>query len=148
MNLTPAELNSGNLPPSSFGKMSPACSTPEITHSVVSLLALPEKVTRSSLQGANGQTLVLCLDPKGQSRGGCLTPNFSEWPNAAAVCSLSQVLETGSIPQRFFLSSKACAGILRRAEARGKTLPVALHRALTAVAFPEPTRLAGDTSSQ
>jgi hypothetical protein len=61
-------------------------------------------------------------------------PNISAWPNDAAVCSLSQVLETGSIPQRFFLSAKACAGILRRAEKRGKELPMPLRIALTAVA--------------
>ena len=48
--------------------------------------------------------------------------------------SLSQVLEKGSIPQRFFLSSTACAGILRRAEKRGKSLPPSLHAALAAVA--------------
>jgi site-specific DNA-cytosine methylase len=39
-------------------------------------------------------------------------------------------LETGDLPQRFFLSAKACAGILRRAEKRGKTLPSALQQAL------------------
>ena len=38
------------------------------------------------------------------------------------------------MPQRFFLSAKACAGILRRAENRGKKLPQQLQAALTAVA--------------
>jgi hypothetical protein len=48
---------------------------------------------------------------------------------------LSDVLEpTGSVPPRFFLSPKACAGILRRAEKRGKKLPEALDRALRAAA--------------
>ena len=91
-------------------------------------------MTRSSRQGADGQTLVLLMAPKEQSRGESSTPNISEWPNDAAVCSLSQVLEQISIPQRFFLSSKACAGILRRAEKRGKQLPPQLQAALTAVA--------------
>jgi hypothetical protein len=54
-------------------------------------------------------------------------PNISAWPNDAVVCSLSQVLEQGSIQRRYFLSSKACEGILRRAEKRGKTLPAALR---------------------
>ena len=58
-------------------------------------------------------------------------PNISEWPNDAAVCLLSQVLETGLIPQKYFLSPKACAGILRRAEKRGKALPTLLHQALS-----------------
>jgi hypothetical protein len=62
------------------------------------------------------------------------TLNGSEWPSAAVVCSLSDILETGSVPQRFFLSAKACAGILRRAGKRGKALPLALEAALQAVA--------------
>lgn len=68
-----------------------------------------------------------------------LTLNTSEFPSGAGACSLSDVLETGEVPQRFFLSPKACAGILRRAAKRGKTLPPMLHRALERVAggFPE-----------
>jgi hypothetical protein len=50
----------------------------------------------------------------------CLTLSTSEWPSDAAVCSLSDILETGDLPQRFYLSQRACAGILRRAERRGK----------------------------
>jgi hypothetical protein len=42
-------------------------------------------------------------------------------------------LETGDLPQRFFLSEKACAGILRRAEKRGKKLPEPLRLALNQV---------------
>jgi hypothetical protein len=77
------------------------------------------------------------MDPKEQSRGGSWTPNISAWPNDAAVCSLSQVLEKDSIPPRYFLSEKACAGILRRAEARGKTLPEQLLSALRSSADAE-----------
>lgn len=51
-----------------------------------------------------------------------------------SVCSLSDVLETGEVPQRYFLSARACAGILRRAAARGRVLPPHLHAALKAVA--------------
>lgn len=80
--------------------------------------------------GGGGRTLVVCMDQREQSRGGCWTPNISAWPNDAAVCSLSQVLMEGSIPPRYFLSATAAAGILRRAEARGKTLPAPLLSAL------------------
>jgi DNA polymerase III epsilon subunit-like protein len=59
-----------------------------------------------------------------------------------SVCSLSDVLETGEVPQRYFLSARACAGILRRAEARGRALPPHLLAALKAVA--EAGTLAGD----
>jgi hypothetical protein len=43
-------------------------------------------------------------------------------------------LETGVVPQRFFLSAKACDGILRRAAKRNKKLPLALEAALRQVA--------------
>jgi len=52
------------------------------------------------------------------------------------VCSLSDTLETGDLPQRFFLSATACQGILRRAEKRGKVLPPMLEKALQAVSGP------------
>ena len=63
-----------------------------------------------------------------------LTLNTLEFHSAAAVCSLSDALETGDVPQRYFLSATACRGILRRAEKRGKSLPPALFAALTAAA--------------
>ena len=61
---------------------------------------------------------------------GSWTLNTSEFPNAVVESSLSQVLEVGTLPPRFFLSPKACAGILRRAERRGKKLPPMLEQAL------------------
>ena len=67
----------------------------------------------------------------------CWTHNSSEFPNDAVVCSLSDVLETGDVPRRFYLSAKACRGILRRAEKRGKALPPLLASALIAVASQE-----------
>ena len=54
------------------------------------------------------------------SRGACLTLSFSEHHNDAVESSLSGILETGAIQQRYFLSAKACAGILRRDGRRGK----------------------------
>jgi len=63
------------------------------------------------------------------------------------VCSLSDILEPPiSIPQRFYLTAKACAGILRRAEKRGKELPQLLQRALAAVAGSAPTSTATEDS--
>lgn len=56
-------------------------------------------------------------------------------PNADAVCSLSDVLETGDVPQRYYLSGRACAGILRRAEKRERELPLSLRLALERVAL-------------
>ena len=65
------------------------------------------------------------------------TLSTSEWPSDAVVCSLSDTLETGTVPQRFFLSATACQGILRRADKRGKELPPALQAALEQVAGPQ-----------
>lgn len=124
-----------NLLSLSSGKMYPESCLQRITPSGVSWADLLGVMGHWSLQGqGDGQTLVMCLDPDAQSRGGCWTPNISAWPNAAAVSTLSRVLETGSIPQKYFLSSTACAGILRRAAKRGRTLPEPLRRALEEVA--------------
>ena len=75
--------------------------------------------------------------------------SMSEWtaipaqcPSDDGVCSLSDVLETGDVPRRFYLSAKACKGILRRAEKRGKDLPQQLAAALQAVAGLEQTSIA------
>jgi len=68
-----------------------------------------------------------------------LTLNTSEFPSDGVACSLSQILEDGNVPQRYFLSVRACAGILRRAENRGKTLPVQLAEALSRAASEPPT---------
>ena len=130
MQLTMFEPAEASPPPSSSGKTSPVFSPRKTTPSGAFWLGLPEKMSRFNRQGKNGRTLVVCMDPRGQSLGGPWTPNISDWPNDAAVCSLSQVLETGSIPQRYFLSGTACAGILRRAAQKKVQLPEALRQAL------------------
>lgn len=79
------------------------------------------------------------------SRGGFLTLNFTEWPNDAGVCSLSEVLET-DVPQKFFLSPAACRGILRRAAKRGRELPPALRAALQNTAGEAPETTAAPTT--
>lgn len=62
--------------------------------------------------------------------GPCWTRSGLEWRSGAVACLLSSILETGPVDPRFFLSAKACQGILRRAEKRGKVLPVLLRVAL------------------
>lgn len=63
----------------------------------------------------------------------CLTLNTSEWPSDGVAFSLSDTLEIGDVPQRFFLSAKACAGILHRAKKAANEIPALLHRCLKAV---------------
>jgi len=65
---------------------------------------------------------------------GFLTLNLPEFHSGAAASSLSDILETGDLPPRYFLSRKACRGILRRAEKRGKELPRSLKSALEQIA--------------
>lgn len=134
MFLTKPEEETVNQNQSSCGKMYQECSIPKTTPSDASLVHYAGKILHSSHQGLNGRTLVMCLDPKEQSRGVSSTPNISEWPNAAVVCLLSQVLEKGSIPSKYYLSPKACEGILRRAEVRGAVLPTQLVSALRSTA--------------
>ena len=60
-----------------------------------------------------------------------MTLSGSEFRRGGSACFLSDVLETGEVPDRYFLSPVACAGILRRAEARGKEIHPLLKEALT-----------------
>lgn len=71
--------------------------------------------------------------------GEYLTLNTSEhnvftgpFPNGDGVSCLSDIVEIGNIPPKYWLSRMACLGILRRAERRGRALPEPLRRALEA----------------
>ena len=62
-------------------------------------------------------------------RGGASTLNTGVSPRGAKESSLSQILQADP-PLKYYLSPKACLGILRRAFERGKELPKKLERAL------------------
>ena len=62
-------------------------------------------------------------------RGGASTLNTGVSPKDAKESSLSQILQADP-PLKYYLSPKACLGILRRAFERGKELPQKLERAL------------------
>lgn len=72
------------------------------------------------------------------ANGECLTLSMCEWNvslvpfrSVDGVCSLSDILQpTAEVAGRYYLSRKACEGILRRAESRGKELPEILRIAL------------------
>ena|GEM_PF-2083856 len=63
------------------------------------------------------------------SLGGCAMPSILESPNVGVESSLWQVMESNA-PPKYYLSKKACEGIIRRAANRGKTLPRLLEMAL------------------
>jgi len=101
-----------------------------------------EQMLRCCPVEADGQTQALLLDPGDRLLGASLTPNISGWPKEGGEygflrVTLSEVLETGPVPERYFLSQAACAGILRRAERRGKKLPPRLETALRDVSGPQ-----------
>jgi hypothetical protein len=88
----------------------------------------------STYRETDGKRPVLLSARTDSSSGACWTRNSSDWPSDASVCLLFSILETGPVARRYFLSPKACAGVLRRAEKRGKALPEALREALQSVA--------------
>lgn len=81
------------------------------------------------LQVVNGQ-------PQEWLEGGRLTPlgeslmlNIGEYPNVENESTLSEILED-NVPEKYYLSPKACLGILRRAKNKGRKLPDNLRIAL------------------
>ena len=56
--------------------------------------------------------------------------NFGEMPKVPNPTKLSDVLEERAVDPRYYLSSRACQGILNRASKRGKELPEILKTAL------------------
>lgn len=98
---------------------------------------------RSSASQSRKPPILKCLKKAGQLGGAttmrweddgawlgeCMMRNTGEFPNAAVGSRLSQILE--ATPQgKYSLSAKACQGILRRAERRGKDLPETLKTVL------------------
>lgn len=79
--------------------------------------------------GQLGGATTMKWEDDGAWLGECMTRNTGESPNAAVVSRLSQILEE-TPPVKYSLSVKACQGILRRAERRGKDLPETLKTVL------------------
>ena len=116
------------------GKMSPEHSVPT-----------KEKISQRSSKRQSGSQnrkppLFLCLKKDGpqadaswETNGALLGEfsmhSFGEHPSAAVESHLSQILEVNP-HQRYYLSAKACQGILNRASRRGQKLPEMLEKAL------------------
>ena len=132
---TPCESQSGRAPDGQCSKTSLGYSAATTAETLLPWL---EKWLGANLtyREKAGEMPELLQDRRGLSNGQCWMRNITDWHKDASVCSLSETLETGPIAARYFLSSTACAGILRRAEKRGKALPEALKSALQAVATP------------
>lgn len=108
--------------------------------------AMTEKISEQSYKRSSGSSIRprLCLDLRkedghnqglyslihGVWDGDAWTPNTGESPKEEIESSLSQILLQEPVQKKYYLSEKACKGILRRSLIRGKTLPRVLENAL------------------
>lgn len=79
--------------------------------------------------GADGAKPEQSPETDGLWHGDSLTLNIGEFPNAERESLLSWILED-NVPKKYYLSARACQGILVRASRRGKPLPELLKQAL------------------
>lgn len=79
-----------------------------------------------------GNLLGAYWETAGALPGKSMTLSIGAFPSDARESTLSQILDLNA-PEKYCLSPTACAGILRRAERRGKELPDMLREALMEV---------------
>lgn len=79
--------------------------------------------------GADGAKPEQSPEPDGALLGDSSTLNAGESPSVESESLLSQILEANA-PLKYYLSERACQGILTRASRRGKKLPDLLQTAL------------------
>lgn len=77
----------------------------------------------------DGQPADVSWEPDGALLGVYSMHSFGESPRDGVESHLSQILEASPHP-KYYLSARACLGILNRASRRGKDLPEALKTAL------------------
>ena len=97
-------------------------------------------IPRPPKGGADGTKPEQLQETDGLWHGDSLTLNIGEFLNAERESLLSQILED-NVPQKYYLSARACQGILTRASRRGKPLPEVLGQAFMDViegAIPTP----------
>ena len=135
--LTYNEEGQGSLfaPESCCGKMSPEPS-PQTKEKISGLSLKKQSVSQSRtlptfhyLPKGGGRWLTPGMETDGPLPTAFSTHSFGECPSVVVESRLSQILED-TPPSKYFLSAKACAGILRRAMRRGKELPPELKSAL------------------
>lgn len=86
-------------------------------------------IPRPSGRGADGEKLEQSLETDGLWLGDSSTLNIGESPREESVSLLSWILQV-DVPEKYYLSAKACRGILTRASRRGKKLQELLETAL------------------
>ena len=116
------------------GRTSRALSPP-ITEKIsgLSLKQLSELKKKGSrclrLKITDGQNRTYIWETDGAWLTEFSTLNTGVSPNVVQESTLSQIL-LAEVPEKYYLSPKACLGILHRASVRGKELPEVLKKAL------------------
>lgn len=101
------------------------------------------KVLEETVRIAEPKAPALSVPKKGWTKSGCLYDElgggqllgeytmrgFGEYPKEGVESALSQIL-LDSVPRKYCLSEKACAGILRRAKKKNRSLPEEVVKAL------------------
>ena len=124
---------------SQYGKTSqdPSAATEDVTSSPSSKRSAPS-VTNTlmylDLRTGAGNLLGAYWEMDTVLPGVSMMLNTGESPSVVKESTLSQILQA-NVPEKYCLSPRACRGILRRAEKRGKELPSMLKDALIEVAF-------------
>ena len=120
-----------------FGKTSPEFSTQKITHSDAFLPEYWGVMKPLKLKKGNGIRQAFYVLKPSEFVIESSMPNTLEWLNVAGeffllpcLKKLSETLEKMPVHPKYYLSEKACAGILHRASRKGKTLPEPLLTAL------------------
>lgn len=113
----------------SFGKMSTEHSQAIKWLTLEPCLKKSQKAKFQCLDLASGQTPEWSEGVSVTLHGVSWTLNIGECPSAERESTLWEIIET-DVPLKYYLSPKACSGILRRAARRGKELPKALKDAL------------------
>lgn len=123
-------------PGTSSGKTSRVCSVPDSPQARTSGLSSKKHAAwwtvprlYLDLRAGNGSLLGPLWETDFPSPTGRSMHNFSESLKEGVESILSQILED-SPQEKYYLSLKACAGILRRAQRRGRELPPQLREAL------------------
>lgn len=86
-------------------------------------------VPRFADRGGDGARPEQSQETDGAWLGDSWMLNIGESPKDESASLLSQILE-GNVPEKYYLSARACRGILNRAKRRGKDLPQELKQAL------------------
>ena len=121
-----------NIQDTSSGKMFPAPSpqTKEKISGQSSRRSAKSKTNRCQyLNLQSGRMQDASWETVTQSHGDSSMLSIEVYPREDNESTLSQILMEG-VPEKYYLSQKACQGILRRASSRGKTLPTVLQKAL------------------